>query len=562
MGSFSRRTLLGLGLGASVAAGLSSCATAPSPEPSTPAPQPSPTGPLPAGQAWAHLVPHGLPDYLEPGAPPYGETYPLDLIAGDHTAPPRPSSGVPRAQQAGLTGLHILQLESAGNSGTDFVIDWMEHADATWASGSLDGLSIAPCMSPLTTAGFGRMAREYAAGAVAHRSAARIDGRLVVFVYAARALSLADWRLAREALTRDGVHLYIVGDLQPEASQNAGGLARAEVQQYARLFDAVWAFDDLALEISPQMAALATREDVPLAGTVMPGYNRETENGGIIDPEGTRRFRASWEAQLADRTPWVVGLTWNDAVEHTDIKAGSMWNHTRQDVNRFYADRLRGRTASGPANLYLSSVSHVWPGEPLRAEGLVLNPSDAAVTVTMRLLDANGRPVGSSARATVAAHSAGDATVRVPTSAPRPGPTFLRAAAELRDASGHLLAQVTGAPILVYRSPQEAGRDRQDWYSIPAARSLPRPVRLAVAPDRRSATVDSPGTDARFIELLQNTRSAGRLIDAAASPFPIPVTRSTIVGPQDVTIPASGFYVGRVISTDERVGYSDPIWLG
>ena len=48
-------------------------------------------------------MPHGLPDYLEPGAPPYGETYPLDLIAGDHTAPPRPSSGVPRAQQAAPT---------------------------------------------------------------------------------------------------------------------------------------------------------------------------------------------------------------------------------------------------------------------------------------------------------------------------------------------------------------------------------------------------------------------------------------------------------------------------
>lgn len=555
MTSISRRHFAGWGLAAMGTLALSSCTrTEVPPTPVVP--------PQPPGLVWGHYLPHGLPDYTESGAPTYGASYPLDLVPGGSDATPRPGAGLARARQAGLNAMHIMLFEEAGNKGTDFVVDWMVEADRTWSSPDADGpFVIAPCLCVTTPAGFRRLATEYVAGAQRHASAARVDDRLVIFVYAARALSVEGWRDALASLGEIRRTLFVVGDIQPEASQHDGRIP-AEATPYVKLFDAIWAFDDLLLEISPDLLTLASGAGATLVGGVMPGYNRETPGGGMIDPRGTRRLRDSWEAQLRMGSPWVVMLTWNDAVEHTDIKASSDWNHTRQEVTKFYSDRHRGRSMPEDPALFVTSVSHVWPGQHIRAEALVLNRGREAVRMTIAFRNSRGLPYGELNVAEVGPGSAGDASLSIELVEPPPQPTFVRATCTLADQSGRTLTTVTSAPILLYQHLDQVGRDRPDWYSVPASRALAGEVLVrSTGRARDGIHVQGPNANLRFLDLLQNTRSGGRAFDRGSHSFGRPTRQSEIVGPERVTVPTAGFYVGRAISSDERVAYSDPVWV-
>lgn len=558
MRTISRRRLLGLG---AVAGGLSLAAcTVPAP----PDPPRVPPSPFQTRQVWAHLVPYGLPDYVEPGSPPYGAAFPLDLVSGDHAAPARPSSGLARLLEAGFTALQVLILESAGSSGSDFVLDWIAEADRTWTPGrSRDRFIVAPCIAPTTPQGFVRMVRQYTAAAQSHPAAARVQDKLVVFTFAPRELSATDWTSIRAQLAEDSPGIFLIGDLQPDSSQTGGRLLEAPLRPYLSSLDATWVFDDHLLEIWPSMVPFVARNGLPLVGSLMPGYNRETSQGGLVDPGGTSRLRELWRRNLEAGIPWTVAITWNDVVEQTDIKPSSNWNHTRQDINRFYAERFRGiaRTVTSP-RLYSSSVSHAWPGQAARAEALVINPGDTPVDVTVGLVDATGKPVGNEVHAVVPPNSCGAATANVAVDAhvAQGRPTFLRPRS-VATIAGSLIAHVTGAPILLYLNAEQAGRDRQDWYSVPAHRAIEQPVGLTTAAGTGSATVASPAGRARFLDLLLNTREAGRAYDEARHTFAGRSVTPTIVGPQDVSAPSTGFLVGRVITNDERVGYSDPIWL-
>jgi hypothetical protein len=526
---------------------------------------------LPGRQVWAHYVPHGLPDFIEGGgAPGYGSLYPLDLVPGGPRAAPRPGSGVLRAQQAGLTGMQILQFEQV-NAGSDFVVDWMDQADPTWRDGDRDNdFSIAPCLLVRSTQGAVRMIAQYSAAAAGRPSAARIDGRLVVFVYAPRSLSLDQWRDVRRAVRATGSDVFLVGDLQAESSQHRLRLDENLVAPYLSVFDASWLFDDGTPAIWDEVQGLLSARRQPFAGGVMPGYDRETSwNGGYVDAGGTARLRYEWELALSSGASWTTIVTWNDAVEHTDIKASSDWNHTRQDVTAFYAAKFRGLPPPRPtAELYVTTPTFVRTGEAVGAEGLVLNGSTRTVTVHTMLVDASRRPVGPVTTAAVPPGAAVAATTAAgPDRTVLPG-RFLRAVSWIEDATGRVLQAVLSAPVVVYgRTDRPSPMLRRLYYSVPAARALPAQVRLtltgtpsATAPAMATVTVD-PGGGIRFVEVLQNTREVMRGYDVDRLSATVPMSATVITGGQSVSAETSGFYVGRAIDQKERVGYSDPLFV-
>ncbi len=241
---------------------------------------------LPGRAVWGHLVPHGLPEHSRvAGGDGYGATYPLDLVAGGSEARPREGAGVPRAQAAGLTGMQILQFEGV-NAGSDFVTTWLDQADPTWSDDeAANDFSVAPCLLLRTPQGLARMAGEYVAAVRDRPAAARIGGRYVVFVYGSASLSAAQWAEAKAGLDASGLPVFLIGDLQTDASQTGFTVDQARLDGYSGLFDAVWNFEDSGARIRAGLWQYLAGRQLAFAGGTMPGYDRQTSaDGGFVDP--------------------------------------------------------------------------------------------------------------------------------------------------------------------------------------------------------------------------------------------------------------------------------------
>ena len=524
-------------------------------------------------QVWAHMVPHGLPDYREGGqASTYGSQYPLDLISGGYWDRARSTSGVPRALAAGLTGMQILQFDWV-NKGSDFVDTWMSQADPTWKDSIVtNDFSIAPCFYISRPESLVRMAREYAEVAKGRPSAAKVDGKFLIYIYGPRAMTPDQWSNARRALNASGLPVALVGDLQTDSSQYGYSLARSAVDPYVKFFEASWLFEDSTDKIWPSLLQYLSDRNRIFVGGVMPGYDRETSSlGGYVSPQGTRAFRRQWEAFLATGNLWNNVVTWNDSVERTDIKASSDWNVTRQDINAFFAAKLRGISPPKPrAELYVTSPDYTRIGHPLSTEALVINASSASVNVYAQVTDGSGRAISAPYSSRVGPGAAGDVTVPDDfVLRSFPAGRFVRVKTWMTDATGRTLQSVTSAPTLVYGASEQAtSMMRQHFYSIPASKALPVRVALKLTGSPVSAPASSRAVvsanlsvPVRFAEVIQNTRQAGLEFDQASASVKVPMQSTSIIGGQVVDAKAAGFYVGRVIDSNERVGYSDPVFV-
>lgn len=516
------------------------------------------------GQVWAHNVPQGLPERSEAaGANPYGSDYPLDLLAPDSSSNGSVAANLARARAAGITGMQILQMEGI-NSGEDFVTEWMQAVESD--TGEPDPFVIAPCVLPKTSKGTIRLIEQYVAVARQHPSAARVNGAFVVYVFGSRELSVGAWNEVRSALVDRGLPVYLIGDLQTNASQHNNSLNRDLVSPYLDVFDAIWLFDDTADEFWPEFLRFVREEDKVFVGGLMPGYNRETARGGYLDAEGTGTFRRQWQRNLDAGIPWVNVVTWNDYVESTDIRAGSDWNLTRQDINAFFSAKLRKQPPPGSRpESYVSTPKFVRAGEPVRAEGLVLNGGADPVEVSVQIVDEQGRPL---ARAQAGSVAQGQATAVTTDPQHEPtvvGGTVVYADVTMTNERGERMQKVRSAPIVVYAEDGSGGDTdltRRTYYSIPARQALPTPVTLSIPaspvtgqPVQAVARTKSP---VRFLEVLQNTRSAGLAFDQEFYATPVPIRPKVIVGDQSVSSKPGGFYVARAIDDRGRVGYSVP----
>ena len=537
------------------------------PQPS-PAAQLNPSTRMPGHQVWGHYIGQGLPNWDRLDGSAYGDHYYLDLVRGDENARQRPTAYVPRAQAAGLTGMQVLL--GTSNDGSDFVTEWFASADPTWASSDpTQHFAVAPVLADMTKARAVTIIEQYAKAAQGHPSAAKLDSKLVVFLYGGRThMSAQDWQTVRQTLDARSVQVYLIGDILPETSRNQDRVPTAQLIPYLRAWDASWLFEAETPKYWPTLAAMINQVGKPFAGGVMPGYNRETAGGGYEDARGTGKLREEWQLGLSSGATWQTVVTWNDLVENSEVIPTSTWNTTRSDVNAFYAAKLMGKAAPfSDARLYITSPKFVRVGDQITAEGLILNGGSKPAQVEVTLVDGAGHSVGAPVTGCAAAGESGAATTRTQVTAV-PSGGFVRAHAMLKDARGRVVREVTGAPVLVYPKTQYIGSDmRRTYYSIPADKALGANPTLKVSgtPARAgassSASVTTPNqVNARFVDVIQNTREVQRGYDTSSLRAKVPLANgSVLVGGQRVSSAPYGYYVARVIDDQERVGYSDPV---
>lgn len=529
-------------------------------------------------RTWAHHIPQGLADYSDMSPTgdgsvnSYGELYPLDLVEGGWTTPNRPEHHVPRAMQAGITGVQILQFSS--NKGSDFVDEWMDLADPLYNdSDPNNNFLIAPCLEIDTEDDVVRMVQQYAAVANGRPSAARIDGKYVIYVYGTLTLTPAQWSSARSRLASAGVQTFFVAEMVSAASQyNWTFAGKSRLVPYITptpCMDAWFMFEERPDLFWQEVIDFVNQYNLTYAGGMMPGYDRENmgSSGGYTSSEGTARYRRMSKLYDGSGVTWNNAITWGDLMEHSEVRATSDWNKTRADITAFYDARLRGISYPRPqAELYVTTSKYAYVGDVFGAEAMVLNASSVSVTVKVQLYDQNNQAYGAVASQTVAAHDSGDATTSQSLKAASgDSGKWFRAKAQLFTMGGELLQEVMSAPLCVYAAGSQPSPNlRRIYYSIPSYAALPsgKPsLTISGSPvtGNRTATVTAPqGTQVRFSEVLQNTRQVGN--GFAQSPYNVTVPMgSRNVATGTISASANGFYVARVIDEQERVGYSDPL---
>lgn len=499
---------------------------------------------LPGRQVWTHIIPHGQAEYSADSS--YGELYPLDYVIGGHTTPRREGSGLARVQQAGFTGVQLLQFDWV-NEGDDFVGEWMRDADATWAdSDTHNDFQVSPCMYIRKQENVLRMVKAYVALAKRHRSAAMIDGKYVVFVYHPRSLEPQQWQEARRQLDKAQLPVFLIGDLQTDSSQHGNRVEQGLLDPYLPSFDATWVFEDQTSLIWGQLEAYIKSRGLPFAGGIMPGYDRDTPNGGYVDAQATREFRQLWQASLDSGWSWVTVNTWNDTVERTDIRASSHWNLTRQEINAFFSSRLRGLTPPrASAELYVTSPDGISVDQAVVAEGMVINGSSHDVVIHSKLVDKDGHDLSPTREAVVRSGTTGD--IRPPEEfrlkrLPPGGQVY--ASVWTTAHSGEQLQAALSAPILVYQTGSAMPHQRRmRYYSFPARKRLPGSIiQLTRSADGQSLTLRTQ-RQMRFLEVISETRQVAFGADTNQLTF-----SADLLG-------ASANFVARAIDPDERVAY-------
>ena len=519
--------------------------------PKTPDPivQASPDRPM----VWVHsMVCFPLDLKWLPGG--YGQCAPLEQEQGleERTGKGWAATDIQDAKAAGVDGFSVDVFDGDDRS-------YLEQADA------VGGFLIAPCLDLSTTPDARREAtairviEQNCRVAERHPSAARVGGAYVVFLYGTGMLSPEAWGRVRAQVKADGYDTYLVaaveagGDLSVESK-----FPREVMARYLPPFEAAYSFGSTG-PWWKETGALVKDSGKVWAGGMMPGYDRETPNGGYSDARATAAYREEWHRHLAAKPAWACVSTWNDLAENTELLPDSDWNVTRAELTRWFSAKFKGQSVGWTQpHLYVTTPKTVYRDRPVPAEGLALNTLPRPVRVTTELMDGAGRPVGRPVTALVPPGQDGAATATIRLSA-FPAGRFLRARATLRDGA-KVIATVLSAPILALDEMSQPGY-RQTYYSIPAHKSLPGTVRLAVraAPGdgmRQARVIPPVGTLVRFAEALHNGALARNFFHAPAT---ITLPRRD-EGGQVIGLTAWGFTVGRVTDDHFRVGYSDPVY--
>ena len=494
--------------------------------------------------------------------------FPLDLKwlpAGyGANAPLEQEQGLEERTGAGWAATDIQDAKAAGIDG--FSVDVFTGNDRNYLveADRVGGFLVAPCLDlsmvpdDRKEAEAVRVIEQNCRVAQGHPSAARVGAANVVFLYGTGMLAPEAWVRVRDKVRADGFPSYFVaaveagGDLSVAARFPAAVMAR-----YLPPFEAAYSFGSTGPWWA-ETSALVRDAGKKWAGGMMPGYDRETPNGGYSDARATAAYREEWHRHLESGPAWACVSTWNDLAENTGLLPGSDWNVTRADLTRWFAAKFKKENVGWDRpRLYVTTPKMVYRGRPYPAEGLALNALARPVRVTTEIRDGAGRLVGVPVTVLVPPGSDGAATATVKLSA-FPAGHFLRARATLRDGGGRVLASVLSAPILVLDEAAQPGY-RTTYYSVPADKALSGAVRLtsSAAPSGRSVrVVPPPGAPVRFAEVLHNGALARNFF---RTPGAVALPRRD-AGGGTVGLTAWGFTMGRVTDGAFRVGYSDPVY--
>lgn len=535
---------------------------------------------FPDKRVWAHYAGNGLSYYSADNL--YGANFPLNLVGGQSPAPDQPAKLVRRALEAGVTGIEIL--EGSINSGTDHVTGWAAGADPTWSDPDpAKRVQIALCVAD-DPSSILRLVRNYVTydRAGNHPSIAKIEGNYLIFAYGSRETGKtpSDWASIRSTLASENIPVVFVGDLDNLNPQPSFPIDASVVAPYFPYFEASYCFDwgsrdypTPSYQWDTLFSVMNTYQQ-PYAGGVTPGYDREYPSGGsYLDARGTRYFRSQFEQYRNANMRWQTLVTWNDIAEHTNVEASSEWNRTRADISAFYSAILRNVAFPRPqAELYVTTPQAIFVGQPFGAEAMTLNAGGLVVKTTIQLLNEQGVTVSSvyTSPEVLGGHS-GDATMPDSFAATTAhAGHWYRAEAVLYDDNNQELQRVTSAPIVVYAqgavpsSRMYSGSTfRRMYYSIPAYNALSEVPNLSIPGSptngQTTATVTLPSNAQMYtVDVLQNTRQVKVGFNTNSYTVPVPMPAHNIAGGLPTDAAANGYYVGRVIDVNDRVGYSNP----
>ena len=391
--------------------------------------------------------------------------------------------------------------------------------------------------------------------------------KYVISTYWHASLSATSWTNLRNGVRANtGKELYIIGDYGPWCSWAPN--PKPDWNAYKTTADSWYTFSNpVYASTFNDIANVMTSVNMPYAGGILASAGREDQlNAANIDAQGTKTFRDWWQSSLDKTVKWQTVNTWNDTEEKHHIFPSSDWNWTRADLNVFYSCKLRNinpsRRFGNVGTLYVTTPRQLHLNEASVAEALVINSSDRTIIAKVQLLDNQGTLTGTPTQVNVAPKSTGSAQIAISFSS-QPAGSFIRARAWMID--GSTTKTVDSAPICIYPSGYSTDL-KLFYYSIAEGRALGTKPTLTV--NATSATVNNVAAYPRFVEVLQNSREVKNMFNHTPYTCTYPLDSNAILRGRslDWDLPNSsykktGFYVARVIGENEKVSYSDPVWV-
>jgi hypothetical protein len=183
-----------------------------------------------------------------------------------------------------------------------------------------------------------------------HPAYLRVDGRPVIFIYAASRLSQAEWATLIARLHESGRRLLLVGDfVQSTLLETFDG-----EYQYTNVLSPA---DEVRSRYRTESLRVRTYHLLRPEGrrriwvaSVTPGYDdtklTSRETHFEIDRLGGRTYDEQWAAAIDSGADWVVVTSWNEWWENTQIEPSVRYGTTFLDRTRVWSRVLKRRALS------------------------------------------------------------------------------------------------------------------------------------------------------------------------------------------------------------------------
>jgi glycoprotein endo-alpha-1,2-mannosidase len=249
------------------------------------------------------------------------------------------------------------QLDAAGRAGLDgLIVSW-------WGRGSPEAQVFDRLLSAAVTSGL-RLAPYYETGELWPRGAEgvaadlldllgpraaspawlRVDGRPVVFLYAAHRLRPEGWDLVVRRLHAADRRPFLVPDSPgPDwLAQSPGWLTRFDGLHLYSPIPLLSRGADLATALRARAVA-ARAAGRPFMAPVAPGFDDRTirEPGTLVSRDGGATYDRTWRAALAVDPAWILVASWNEWHEGSEIEPSREHGSRYLEATRAWAERFR-----------------------------------------------------------------------------------------------------------------------------------------------------------------------------------------------------------------------------
>jgi hypothetical protein len=284
----------------------------------------------------AHYFPWYDADNLHQNYGPDMPTYPADT-----NDPATVAAAVGLARQSGIDGFVV---EYEGSHAYDPRIDSVVAA-ADARNDFKIGFTID--IHILTEVGWGTITPEVldtalqkVTGYAGHPSQLLVDGKPVVFVFAASRIPVADWQAGLARLkSATGITPYVISDSDTIPADGTYSFSIGNMPDQAALDQ--WSADQLnRLKIQPGLVGDNGRL---WAAPASPGYDDRPRNRNpstYIDRANGQRYLQEWGAALTTLPDWVVITSWNEYYEQTHIAPGTPSGNRALDQTAVFAPQF------------------------------------------------------------------------------------------------------------------------------------------------------------------------------------------------------------------------------